>query len=64
MANLTDKIREDYGTVVRFCKLHDINVNTYKVVALGNGTSTRISNILIKHKYIKSAKELRKRRAS
>ena len=43
-----------------FCKENDINLNTYKVVISGHGTSTRITNILKKHKYIKSANELKK----
>ena len=60
MTNLTMKIKDEYGSVKRFCKENDINLNTYKVVISGHGTSARIANILKKHKYIKSANELKK----
>lgn len=58
--SLTQRIKEDWGTLKRFCEKNNININTYKVVVTGNGTSTRIVNILKKHKYIKNADELRK----
>ncbi len=57
---LTNRIKEDYGTVKRFCDKNNINYNTYRQVVHGFGTSTRITNILKKHKYIKSADELKK----
>ncbi len=55
------KIKEDYGTVKRFCEKNNINYSTWKVVMAGNGKSARIINILKKHKYIKDEKELEKR---
>lgn len=60
MTVLTMKIKEEYGSVKRFCAKNAINLNTYKVVVAGNGTSTRITNILIDHQYIKSADDLKK----
>lgn len=60
MTALTMKIKDDYGSVKRFCEKNNINLNTYKVVIAGNGTSTRITNILKEHKYIKSADDLKK----
>lgn len=57
---LSQKIKEDYGTVKRFCDKNDINYNTYRQVVHGFGTSSRIIQILKKHKYIKNANELKK----
>jgi len=56
--NLNDKIREDWGTVTHFCKKHDINLNTFRVVMYGYGKSAPITNLLIKLGYIKNASEL------
>ena len=53
-------MREDWGTITFFCKKHEINVHTFRQVIYGYGTSSRIVNILKKHKYIKSADELKK----
>ncbi len=61
LTNLTEKIKNDWGSVKRFCKENDINYNTWKVVRSGNGKSSRIINILKKHKYIKSEKDLEKK---
>ena len=58
---LTQKIREDWGSVPFFCSKNDINYNTFKQVIYGYGTSTKIVNLLKKHKYIKSANELVKK---
>ncbi len=58
--SLTQRIKEDWGTLKRFCEKNNININTYKVVVTGHGTSAKIVNILKKHKYIKSADELKK----
>ncbi len=55
---LTVKIKNDYGTVKRFCKENDINYKTYNVVASGFASSERITQILISHGYIKDADEL------
>ena len=57
---LVQKIKEDWGSMSFFCKKQDINYNTFRQVIYGYGTSTRIVNILKKHKYIKSADELKK----
>lgn len=58
--SLTQKIREDWGSVPFFCRKNDINYNTFKQVIYGYGTSSKIVNLLKKHKYIKNADELRK----
>lgn len=57
---LVQKIKEDWGSMSFFCKKQDINYNTFRQVIYGYGTSTRIVNILKKHKYIKSADELKR----
>ena len=59
--SLTQKIKEDWGSVSFFCKKQDINYNTFRQVIYGYGTSARIVNILKKHKYIKSADELQRK---
>ena len=60
MTDLSRKIKYDYGSIKRFCRLVGINLNTYKVVVSGHGTSGTIANILIDLKYIKNADELKK----
>ncbi|WP_294962343.1 hypothetical protein [Sulfurimonas sp.] len=60
MTKLTMKIKDEYGSVKRFCEKNNINLNTYKVVISGNGTSSKIANILINHRYITSADDLKK----
>lgn len=57
---VSDKIRKDYGTVAFFCRKNEINVHTFRQVIYGYGTSAKIVNLLKKHKYIKSADELKK----
>ena len=57
---LTHKIKEDYGTLSRFCKIHGINRNTFQVVVSGYATSAPLAKLLIKEGYIKSADELKK----
>jgi len=49
----TDRIKEDFGSVKRFLRLHGINENTYKVVISGHGTSRRIVDLLKKHGYLR-----------
>ena len=49
----TAKIKEDYGTVKRFCKKNEINFNTYRVVKSGNGSSKKIEKILKIKGYLK-----------
>jgi len=51
----TQKIREDYGTVKRFCKLHGINYNTYKAW-MGGADSSTVEKILRKAGYLRSAR--------
>lgn len=64
MANeFTQKIKDDYGTVKRFCRIHDINYSTYNVVCSGYGSSKKVADALIEGGYIKSVDELRKRSA-
>ena len=48
----TKKIREEWGTVKRFCRENNINYNTFKVFNSGNGLSKRIENILKKYGYL------------
>ena len=57
---LVQKIKEDWGSMSFFCKKQDINYNTFRQVIYGYGTSSKIVNLLKKHKYIKSADELKK----
>ena len=57
---LTQKIREDWGSVPFFCRKNDINYNTFKQVIYGYGTSKKITDLLKKYKYIKNANELKK----
>ena len=57
---LTKKIKDDYGSVTRFLKMHGINKNTYYVVVCGHGKSEKVTNALIDNGYIKSADELDK----
>jgi len=61
LENLTisQRIKNDYGTLVFFCKKHEINLHTFKRVLYGYGTSTRIANLLIKLGYIKCKDELK-----
>jgi len=61
---LSQKIKEDYGTLTFFCKKHQINISTFKIVIYGHGKSKRIVDILKTHKYIKNAEELKKPRAT
>lgn len=49
----TPKIKEDFGSVKRFLRLHDINPNTYKVVVSGHGSSKRIVDVLKANGYLK-----------
>jgi hypothetical protein len=48
------KIRDEWGTIKRFCRVNGINYNTYKVVKSGNGTSPRIVRILKKYGYLEA----------
>lgn len=60
---INDKIREDYGTLTHFCKKHNININTFRVVLSGAGKSTPIALLLVKLGYLKDVKELEKKSA-
>jgi len=33
---LSQKIKEDYGTLTFFCKKHQINISTFKIVIYGH----------------------------
>jgi len=57
---LAQKIKEEWGSMSFFCKKNGINYNTFRQIIYGYGTSSKIVNILKKHKYIKSADELKK----
>ncbi len=58
--SITEKIKEDYGTVTFFCKKHNLNIHTFRQVIYGYGTSKKITDLLKKYKYIKNANELKK----
>lgn len=60
---VNDKIREDYGTLTFFCKKHNLNINTFRVVLNGAGKSTPIAKLLVKLGYIKNMNELGKKSA-
>jgi len=55
---VSQKIIEDWGTLVHFCKKNNLNPNTFQQILYGYNKSKRISDILIKHGYIKDASEL------
>ncbi len=57
---VTQKIRDDWGTLTHFCKKHDINIHTFKQVIYGFGTSSRIESILVENGYIKNINDLKK----
>jgi len=57
---ISKKIKEDWGTVLFFCKRHKLNIHTFRQVLYGYGTSSKISNILIQKGYIKSKEELKR----
>jgi len=60
---LTHKIKEDYGTLRRFCKIHGINARTFNVVVGGFGTSAPIVSLLMEKGYIKDPSELKRKSA-
>lgn len=43
---INDKIREEYGTIKRFCKIEGIKYNTLNVVLSGYGSSKPIAKRL------------------
>ncbi|GKH61213.1 hypothetical protein [Campylobacter ureolyticus] len=49
---ISKKIRDDYGTLVCFCKKHDLNLNTFKQVLYGYAKSKPITDLLIKKGYL------------
>jgi len=55
---LTRRIKEDYGTVKRFCSLSGIKFSTYNVVLSGHGKSPKVTDALIKAGYIQSQQQL------
>jgi len=57
---ISEQIQDDWGTLKHFCKKNNINYHTFRHVLHGYGTSSKIVNLLKKHKYIKSADELKK----
>lgn len=56
-------IQFDYGTVKRFCRIHDINYATWDVVMNGTSKSARITDLLIDKGYLKHADELIREKA-
>ncbi len=54
------QIKKDWGSIPFFCRKNNINYNTFKQVIYGYGKSSKIANLLKKHKYIKNENELKK----
>lgn len=46
------KIKDEYGTLVNFCKKEKINLNTFKAVLYGREKSSRIMGILDKYGFL------------
>ncbi|MCI6988720.1 MAG: hypothetical protein MR902_04005 [Campylobacter sp.] len=49
---ISKKIRDDYGTLVCFCKKNNLNLNTFKQVLYGYAKSKTIMDLLVKKGYI------------
>jgi len=62
-SKISEKIRYDYGTIARFCRIHKLNQNTFRTVLHGYGTSSRIAKILVDEGYIKRADDLKRKSA-
>lgn len=56
--DLTTRIREDWGTLRHFCKVHGINDNTLRVVRGGHGKSARVVKVLKDAGYIESEEDI------
>ncbi len=64
MANeLTNKIKERYGSLKHFCKENNINYSTYSNVVNNSRKSSRIVAILVEKGFIKDEKDLMKNQA-
>lgn len=50
-----EKIKDDYGTVRRFCRIVEINYSTFYVVKAGNGKSASVVNKLKELGYLKAS---------
>ena len=48
--SITEKIKEDYGTVTFFCKKHNLNIHTFRQITYGYGTSKKNTDLLKKYK--------------
>lgn len=57
---VTDRIRDDYGTVARFAKLNGLNAQSVYSAICGRVEHTSVVNVLIERGYIQSADDLRK----
>ena len=55
------KIREDWGEVRHFCKLHGIDMHTYNNVMRGKSKNPFVVGTLIRLKYLDSVDQLPKR---
>ncbi|MBL4774459.1 MAG: hypothetical protein JKY87_00160 [Mariprofundus sp.] len=58
--SVSQRIRDDYGTVIRFAKLHGLNPQSLYTSLAGRPEYTSVVNVLIEKGYIQSADELRK----
>lgn len=61
--HISEKIRYDYGTIARFCRIHKLNQNTFRTVLHGYGTSSPIAKILVDEGYIQSSDDLKRKSA-
>lgn len=57
---ITERIKDQYGSLKHFSKVAGINVNSLSVVLAGGGKSSHCVNALIEHGIIKSTSELPK----
>lgn len=57
---ITEKIKEDYVTVVNFCRKNGINKHTFYVVMGGHSRSRAITEVLLSHGYITSEEDMPK----
>ena len=56
--SLSQRIREDWGTVKHYCRKRGINPNTLKQVVYGYNASQQILDTLIADGYVKDREDL------
>ena len=55
---ITLKIKEEYGTVVRFCRVHNINKETFYGVINGFQRSNSIPELLVQKGIISTVEDI------